>query len=463
MGEFSATARLGKLEKLGLALFAMTLIAFGVIVEIRGTLLDIRRTDLGVFVRAAWAVRAGEDIYTICDDKGLHYHYPPLFAILLAPLADPPAGADRTGSPPFALTVALWYLASLAFLAGGVHLLASALEQTVPALVRNPQPVGSRRWWRLRLFPILACAAPLFNSFTLGQVTALWLLLVCGMAAALVRRQPLQAGLWLAGAICLKVIPAFLLLYPLWRRDLRCLAGCALGLAIGLGVVPASVFGARRTADYYREWAEVLVLPAFGMGADHSRDLELLDVTANHNQSLQSTFHNLLYPDAAVRPAKLSASVRLAHWLVGGALTVATLLAARRRRTTPEGSPEKGIDVVLFLGALVALMLVLSPAGHPHYLGLLALPATGLLALAWTEEGQPGLGFRLRLLLVANCCAGFLPLLPGMSVLHDLGLAMFVALLIWFTCVTALRRRPLARALVWGRRRSAVANPTRAV
>jgi len=39
-----------------------------------------------------------------------------------------------------------------------------------------------------------------------------------------------QAGLWMAGPICLKVFPAFLLVYPFWRRDFRSLLPlCALG------------------------------------------------------------------------------------------------------------------------------------------------------------------------------------------------------------------------------------------
>ena len=49
-------------------------------------------TDLQVYLRAAWAVRSGADLYTIIDDNQWHYHYPALFAILMTPLADPPAG-----------------------------------------------------------------------------------------------------------------------------------------------------------------------------------------------------------------------------------------------------------------------------------------------------------------------------------------------------------------------------------
>src|SRR5262249_53476942 len=105
--------RLANWEKVLLAALATVLVGFGVVVEIRAAFLHQRMTDLGVFLRAAWAVRAGEDLYAVTDDKGLHYHYPPLFAILLTPFADPPAGVQVTGQVPFRVTVALWYLFSL--------------------------------------------------------------------------------------------------------------------------------------------------------------------------------------------------------------------------------------------------------------------------------------------------------------------------------------------------------------
>ena len=34
-------------------------------------------TDLHVYLRAAWAVRAGADIYDVVDDNRWHYQYPP--------------------------------------------------------------------------------------------------------------------------------------------------------------------------------------------------------------------------------------------------------------------------------------------------------------------------------------------------------------------------------------------------
>src|SRR6266446_5904819 len=53
------------------------------------------------------------------------------------------------------------------------------------------------------------------------------------MITALLRGRSWQEGLWLAAAISLKVIPAFLLLFHVRHRDWRCLSACLLGFAVG--------------------------------------------------------------------------------------------------------------------------------------------------------------------------------------------------------------------------------------
>src|SRR5437899_2686373 len=121
---------LSRWQRWGLALCLVVVVLFGLLVEMRSAYLQRRMGDLGVFLRTAWAVRTGQDIYTVTDNNGYHYHYPPLFAILLAPLADPPAGAERSWTVPYALTVAIWYTISLFCLVIAVHWLAGALEKT---------------------------------------------------------------------------------------------------------------------------------------------------------------------------------------------------------------------------------------------------------------------------------------------------------------------------------------------
>jgi alpha-1,2-mannosyltransferase len=422
--------RLSTLERIFLLLLLLTAIGFGAIVVMRGAFLQRRMTDLGVFLRAAWAVRSGADLYSITDDKGLLYHYPALLAILLVPLADAPGGA--ASRVVFAWKVGLWYALSLLFLVLAIHGLASAMEYSSPGLAARTRPAGSRRWWALRVIPVLACLPALGHGLALGQVNVLWLALVCGMAAATLRGRSWRAGFWLAGAICLKVLPVFLLLFPLWRRDLRCLAGCVLGLAAGLAVIPAAVLGPGRAVACLHEWSEVVILPAFGMGADPAREQQLLDITATHNQSLMATLHNTMHPDPLTRPPQASPGVRRAHYAIGGFLTGMVLLAAGRRRQ------DGGTAPVLFLGALVLNMLLLSPAGHAHYLVLLVPMLMAVLATFW-EKSPPGRGAAwATFVMVLNPLASGLPLLPGLAWVNDVGLAMYAGLLIWLTAVVLL-------------------------
>jgi hypothetical protein len=439
---------------LGLLALALTVVVFGVVVEVRSAFLKRRMTDLQVYLRAAWAVRAGEDLYAVQDDNRWHYHYPPLFAVLLAPLADaPPGAAPLVGRVPFAVSVGLWYAFSVGCLWLSVHGLARALEETagtdVPAR-------WSRRWWTLRTLPVLVCLPAVGSTLIRGQVNLLLLMLLCGMLAAALRGQSWRAGFWLAGAVCLKIIPAFLLIYPLWRRDTRWLAGCALGLVVGLLLLPAVALGPGRTLGYFHEWADVLGRPALGEGEDQSRAKELLETTATDNQSFGIIIHNTLHMAEALRdgqprrdrglyfwltwerigrPLQPAAATRLAHWLIGGVLTGLTLLASGWRQ------PGRHAPL-LGLGSLVLLMPLLSPVCHLHYFCLAVPLVMGLLWRHWESAGQgttasrlgPGLG----LLLGVHLVGSVLPRLPGLELLRDLGVAAFAAMLLWLAAVVLL-------------------------
>ncbi|HLJ95512.1 MAG TPA: glycosyltransferase family 87 protein [Gemmataceae bacterium] len=411
-------------QRCGLALGIATVVVFGILVEVRSAYLKRRMGDLGVFVRTAWAVRSGEDIYTVTDPNGFHYHYPPLFAIFLVPLAEPPPGVDSSWTIPYPITVAIWYVLNVLCLAISVHWLASALEES---------PGGRVSPWALRLLPVLACLPPIGHTLMRGQVSLLLLLLLSGMAVALLRGRRGRAGLWLAGAICLKVIPAFLLLDPLRRRDGRCLTGCALGLVLGLAAIPAAVFGPARTWAYFQEWTHVLLWPALGPGTDQSRAKELIDVTATDSQSFQAVLHNTIHSDPTTRPRQPSTAVRCAHWLVGGFLTLATLWIGRRQQDGPA--------VIIRFGALVVLMLLLSPVCHLHYFCLSLPLAMGALAAVW--NGPPRFSGRVGMLivLVLHGIAQVLPHLPRLQVLRDGGLATYATLLLWLSGMILLWKR----------------------
>jgi hypothetical protein len=445
-------------DRAGLAFLAFLLVGFGVLVEIRGCFLQRHQTDLDVYLRAAWAVRAGEDIYDITDDNGWHYQYPPLFAILMTPLADPPPGSDRTGCLPFWLSSALCYLASLGCLAFAAHGLASLFEQTsANPDVRNV-PRGCLRWWQLRIIPALVFLVPIGQTLVRGQVTLLLLALLAGFAADLARRRDLRAGLWLAAAICLKIIPAFLLIVPLWQRNRRCLAGCALGLFLGLLLIPTSVFGLPRTLTYYAEYDAKVLRPGVGDHGDRSRARELTEVAATDTQSLLAMIHNSIYPDRFFRPREASTLVRAAAWLLGALLTAISLAAMGS--AVGRGS----VAMVLFVFAVVFNMLLLSPVCHLHYYCLLLPLAMALLASAWEQEPPSWRAVPLGLFVLVTL-TGLLPALantcdhalaafvgnadnaefgwemgfPPMVLVRDIGLASYGAIALWMAACLHLR------------------------
>jgi alpha-1,2-mannosyltransferase len=426
------------IERIGIALILICAVGFGAIVEMRSALLKARMTDLDVYLRAAWAVRTGRDPYTITDDSGWHYHYPPLFAIALMPLADPPFGQSRRGMIPFGLAVALWYALNLLFLAFAINYLAGVLERAAAGYTTGIPPPGCRSWWSLRLLPALICIGPIGVALERGQADLLVLALLCAMIGAIVARRSFAAGWWLAGAICLKLFPLYLLVYPLWRRDWRLIASCAMGLVLGLAVIPAVVLGPAKTISYAREQNRVLIEPALFSGTNRSRAGELLGINATDSQSfvaLIHRWHNLdqtitLPRDLRTRP--LERWAKPAHWSIAIFLTLLTLLAAPWGRGGPPLSEE------LFLGSLAVIMVLSSPVSHLHYFTL-ALPlAIGLVMAERADGVYPDRKWLYFFAAVTAC--GTLPLLPGLQSLRDLGLAAFGALALWCAGTIALRR-----------------------
>jgi len=444
-------APLRRRERVALVVFFVIIALFAVIVEHRSAFQHTRKGDLNVFLRAGWAVRAGADLYTVTDDNGFHYHYPPLLAILAAPLADPPAGADRTGMLPYPVSVAVCYCLNLFFLAFAVHQLARALERTISGTGTSPAgrwdwPAGSRGWWALRLVPVLACIIPIGHTLSRGQVNLLLLALFAGFLTDLLYKRPFRAGLWLSGAICVKIIPAYLLLLPLWRRDGRCLAGCAVGLVLGLLAVPILFLGPKHTLDCYREMIYTVLLPGLGGSDDASRAEELTNVTATEGQSLLTALHNTLHYDLATRPHKASPALRLLSYVLGAMLTLTSLSAfgwRGQRAGSVSDRTRDGIDIVLFFGLLVVNMLLISPVCHLHYFSLLLPLVMALTADRWQKHEGLSLGPWLGVVLIVNGLANLLPQLPEANLFRNCGSAMYGGLSVWLMGVVVLWRRAI--------------------
>lgn len=390
-------------ERRWLILALCVVVAFGCYLERRTALRTAPMTDLGVFANAAWAVRTGGDIYRTTDCHGWHYQYPPLLAIAFVPLADSPPpplpplapGEARTrantpwGYPTegpqffglhrenarFFIVTAVWYLVSVLCICFSAHALGCALEGRALSEPPPAEARARRRWWELRVLPLLVCAGSLGTDLSRGQVDIAMLAIIAGALYLAARGRELGAGLCLAIPAAVKLFPPFLLLYPFWRRRWRMAAGVALSLMLGLAVVPAVVFGPRRAVEVYQTWFEVLAKPALGTGSDRSRAAELTDMSATDNQSLLAAIHNWQYLDVprSNRPGQCAPAARLAVYVIGVLALVGIGCAAGWRRNDP---PR---DLLILAGLLIGLALVVSPIVHNYYYLLLLPMAVALL------------------------------------------------------------------------------------
>jgi alpha-1,2-mannosyltransferase len=429
--------RLNRFDRVALGVLATAFLLLSVLVLTRSALLSRRFGDWNVFARAAWAVRNGDDLYNATDDNGFHYLYPPTFAILAAPLADAPAGIPRDGLLPYPATVLAWFFFNLVCLALAAHWLAATLEHATPAWSAADWR-GSRGWWGLRVWPICVCLPAIGHTLVRGQVGMLLLLFLSGMISAAARRKSWRAGGWLACAICLKVIPALLVVYPLFRRDTKCLGGCAIGLVVGLVALPVAVRGPRQTWRDYQRWNEVMVAPALALGTDTSRAIEVLNVTATDSQSFLAMIHNTVFLDRSTRPRQAATLTLLASLTASGLLLLTVLFASRR------AARSDAVATVIVWGALIEVMLLASPVCHLHYFCLSVPLVAGLFGAAWYNCNRPQLGKGLWALFAINLAANIVPHIPGMEVWRDVGLAGYAAVALVATAIVVLWRPSVA-------------------
>lgn len=416
-------------ERVGLVIFFLIVLVFGAIVEKRSVYLTRRMTDADDYFRAAWAVRTGGDMYSAVDTNGWHYNYPPLFAIALQPLANPPPGVSTKGFVPYPVSVAIWYLLNAACFLAAVHVMAGALERASPVRVMR----WSRSWWWLRTGTILICLMAVGRTLSRGQVNPVVLLCLVGMIASLLANRHFFAGLCLALPICIKLYPAFLLVVPILRRDWRWLAGCASGLVAGLLIVPLVALGADGTAKAYARYNDVLIGPALGLHSNAIRDYELTGANGTDSQSFGAILNNLTNRNR-VQGAPYPRWIRPAHWAISAIFSAITLWAGLTTRR------RDAVGTTLFLGALIVVMLPISPVCHIHYF-IFAMPLVmALFAAMWERRPFPQVELAYAILFGANLLLNLVAALPGFESWKEFGVTLGATLLLWGAGIRELTR-----------------------
>ena len=202
-----------------------------------------RDGDPYLFVHAARLFMQGQDIYTIPDQHGAYYYYPPFFAFVNIPLTFLPTP----------LVVVLWSLAS-------VFLLAWTMAAFYAGLTGQPffsRPAKDR--WVVCFFATLLTARFIILHLRFGSSNGLVLALAVLGLTLLTRQKVVSAGIAIGFSMVVKLTTLPFGFWFLIRRGWRVLAGMALAGFIGF-MVPACAVGLRKDASYHREWLYQVVL-----------------------------------------------------------------------------------------------------------------------------------------------------------------------------------------------------------
>lgn len=489
-------------QRLGLWALLLFFIVFGGIVEMRSVYMKRRMTDADDFFRAAWGIRTGNDIYDLIDTEGWHYNYPPFFAIITAPFANPPPDVVVKIEPGI-ITLktsggvkTLWVTSDttvnfkgrpvgLAGIKPGMIVVATPSEENRDAIahinVDDPDRAGylpyglSIALWYLLSVIALALAVHLLSNMLEGSFTGV-----------LSKRPPPGGWRWWAfrvtpilvclpsigrtlsrGQVNLFVLLLFCGIGILVSKKRNTLAGVCIATAASIKVFPAYL-GIH--ALLRRDWRCVagcflgaflclVLVPLAALGparteACYRKYFSVLlgpAVTGGGDQSRAQELLNATGTDSqsfltiihnTMNPRQ-PRPPHAAPWVRTVHWVLSFLITAVTLWFGRRARPADAIYNILFLGALIVAMLPISPVSHTHYF-VFALPLVmALTAHSWESRQLPWLSAGYIVLFGIHVLANVLcmPQTDFCILLKALGLSFYGTMILWVAGLVALKQR----------------------
>jgi hypothetical protein len=294
------------------------------------------------------------------------YPNPPLLAICLYPL---------TLLPPVAGAL-VWF-----FLKVGMGAIALYWSTRLGAGRDHSLPIGG-----VALVVLLALR-PFTEDLLHGNVNILIFALVTAGLWAFVHGRDTWAGLAIALGATFKVTPVLFIPYFAYKRQWRVVAGCAIGLALFLIVLPAVVLGPVRNVELLAAWADLMIKPYVFHGA--------IAYTIQINQSLPGLFFRLftdspgvmLSDETTVHVNWVALDPSIARWILRGLLAaiagwlVWLCRTPARNRTDWRLACEFGLVVI-------AMLFISQRSWKSHYVTM-ALPFSAVVG-HWLLRARGG-------------------------------------------------------------------------
>ena len=222
------------------------------------------------------------------------------------------------------------------------------------------------------------------------------------------------------------------------------LSGSLIGLVLGMVVIPVIAMGPDRVMSGYHDLYRQTVLASVTGDIQGPLGSELTGITSTDSNAPMVVLHNIMNPVKRKRPKVAANGVRLAHWLIAVLLALITLYAAGWKRSGRllKGKVEAAPRELLFLGALLMVMYIMSPVFSPHYVST-ALPLVMvLLFMIWDRYSYPNIPIGWKVLFVALVISHLLTSIDrGIFLyLREFGLVLFTSLALWTGSIVMLRR-----------------------
>jgi hypothetical protein len=353
--------------------------------------IEQHKTDFTVFTEAGAAFFDGRNPYRVGNPRGWRYLYPPLFALLVAPLS-----VFDTESQ-----VIIWYALNVGLAFGCV-----GEARRLWRLLTDPAGPGRSRW--LGTSVGLAALLPFLDCMQAGQlgIAILYLLMVGFRLVLQGRGWPtwFLGGLILALPAVIKLVPALPVMFlvflhwstvalprggnrPLGQATALTAGVCA-GVLLFLLVIPASLVGWQKNLGYLRIWQERIVT---NDRVSHNANF---NIHSFRNQSLANAVYlwrKATAPETVLDPRSRNGwdrperivhpAVRVFIGLVLIALLAVGLAVGRR---------TDNLDRATAYSLSGCATLLVSPLSWGHYY-MTGVPAVLCVPLWLWRRGRPGL------------------------------------------------------------------------
>ena len=318
---------------------------------IRPLVFNANMYDFNSYYISAYATQKGLDPYDtdtlqlLAKELGVpkvtEYRYPPFNTLVFLPLS----------YLPYPAAVLLWRILNLALIALAVWLIWKTLS--LPLSAETVLVIGL----------IIFTFDPLIYNLAIGQINLLILFLLTGVAYAWTRQRQILAGVLLALAASIKIAPAVLFLYFLWKRGYK-LVAAGVSAMIAFAAIAFLALGEQPTRKF------IGILAAFAQE----------DNSWIANQSWRGFLSRLFVGDEYVHALYPAATLERALYYAGAlALVVLTAVIIYRSRDANSFHLEFAIVLIAFH--------LISPTSWVHHFVWMIYPLVAL-AFACLDRKQ---------------------------------------------------------------------------